>query len=93
MEKMKAKVQAVVRGDIYEVVGDALYHKELATEVVSDGLLVHLPDGYFAKVKVSICDATKFDLETERAIYAEKVAAAIAREAKKNAPKAPKKAK
>ena len=73
MEKMNVKQQAVVRTNLYYIAINGFHNAELETEAICDGLLIHLPDGYFAKMKISICDATKFDLAAEREAYAEKL--------------------
>lgn len=73
MEKMNVKQQAEVRANLYDIAINGFHGAELETEAICDGLLIHLPDGYFAKMKISICDATKFDLAAERENYAEKL--------------------
>lgn len=74
IEKMSVKDQAVVRSHLYEVALNAIVQDGKETEVIADGALIHLGDGQFAKMKISICDATKFDLEATRAEYQEKLA-------------------
>ena len=69
MDKMNKVTEAETRKHLYEVALDALARDGYTTEVIKDGALIHLPDGYFAKVKISICDATKFDLDKVRADY------------------------
>ena len=76
VEKMGTKEQAVVRSHLYEVALNAIVQDGKETEVVSDGALIHLGDGQYAKLKISVCDATKFDLEDTRAKYQEKLARA-----------------
>lgn len=73
-EKMSVKDQAIVRSHLYEVALNAIVQDGKETEVIADGALIHLGDGQFAKLKVSVCDATKFDLEATRAEYQEKLA-------------------
>lgn len=73
-EKMSVKEQAIVRANLYETVLGAVVASGKQTEVIADGALIHLGDGQFAKLKISVCDATKFDLENERAVYQEKLA-------------------
>ena len=73
MEKMSVKDQAIVRARLYEVALGAVVNEGMQTEVVSDGALIHLGDGQYAKMKISVCDATKFSLEDERAKYQEKL--------------------
>ena len=82
MDKMSVKVQAETRANLYDVALKGIANAGFETETIADGALVHLPDGYFAKVCVTICDATKFDLEETRAKYQEKLANAAERAAK-----------
>lgn len=72
--KMSVKDQAVVRSHLYEVALNAIVQDGKETEVIADGALIHLGDGQFAKLKISVCDATKFDLDATRAEYQEKLA-------------------
>lgn len=72
-EKMSVKDQAVVRSHLYEVALNAIVQDGKETEVISDGALIHLGDGQFAKLKISVCDPTKFDLEATRVRYQEKL--------------------
>lgn len=73
-EKMSVKDQAIIRSHLYEVALNAIVQDGKETEVIADGALIHLGDGQFAKLKISVCDATKFDLEATRAEYQEKLA-------------------
>lgn len=73
-EKMSVKEQSAVRSHLYEVALGAIVADDKETEVISDGALIHLGDGQFAKMKISVCDATKFDLEVTRQEYQEKLA-------------------
>ena len=73
-EKISVKDQAIVRSHLYEVALNAIVQDGKETEVIADGALIHLGDGQFAKLKISVCDATKFDLEATRAEYQEKLA-------------------
>lgn len=75
-EKMGTKEQAVVRANLYEVALNAIVQNGMETEVVADGALIHLGDGQYAKLKISVCDATKFDLEDTRNKYQAKLARA-----------------
>ena len=81
-EKMNVKAQAETRANLYDVALKGIANAGFETETIADGALVQLPDGYFAKVCVTICDATKFDLEETRAKYQEKLANAAERAAK-----------
>lgn len=73
-EKMSVKDQAIVRSHLYEVALNAIVQDGKETEVIADGALIHLGDGQFAKLKISVCDATKFDLDATRTDYMEKLA-------------------
>lgn len=73
-EKMSVKDQAIVRSHLYEVALNAIVQDGKETEVIADGALIHLGDGQFAKLKISVCDATKFSLDAARADYQEKLA-------------------
>ena len=72
-EKMNVKEQASVRAGLYETALNAIANKGLMTEIIADGALIHLGDGQYAKLKISVCDATKFSLEDARADYQEKL--------------------
>lgn len=72
-EKMSVKDQAVVRSRLYEVALNAIVQDGKETEVIADGALIHLGDGQYAKLKISVCDASKFDLDSEREKYSEKL--------------------
>ena len=71
---MSVKDQVIVRSHLYEVALNAIVQDGKETEVIADGALIRLGDGQFAKLKISVCDATKFDLEATRAEYQEKLA-------------------
>lgn len=100
MEKMTVKESAETRATLYNTAISALEATGLKTEPFKGGVLVDLGNGYFAKMAISVCDATKFDLEETRAEYAaqvearnvaaEKAAAKAAEKAKKEAEKAEK---
>ena len=81
MEKMNPSTQATVRSNLYTMVENTVNGNGLTTEPVTDGMLVHLEDGNFAKIRISICDPTKFDLDEARKAFAEKTAKAAARAA------------
>lgn len=91
-EKMSVKEQSTVRAHLYEVALGAIVNDGKETEVISDGALIHLGNGQYAKMKISVCDATKFDLEVVRQEYQEKLAKQ-AELAKKRAEAAEEKAK
>jgi len=79
MEKMNPSTQATVRSNLYSLVEKTVNESGFVTEPVTDGMLVHLEDGNFAKIRVSVCDPVKFDLEEARKAFAEKTAKAAAR--------------
>lgn len=87
MEKMQAKKQIEIRSTVYNVIAEALEQAGFPTEIGCDGRIVNLGEGYFGKLKFSICDATKFSITEEREKVAEK-----AKEAAERAEKARKKA-
>jgi|SaaInl8_200m_RNA_FD_contig_21_1466618_length_396_multi_14_in_0_out_0_1 hypothetical protein len=71
-EKLTAADQTVLRGSLYEVVGEALQGAGFVTEPVSEGMLADVGDGQFVTVKVTYKNPEKFDLDAIRAEYAEK---------------------
>lgn len=79
VEKMKVSEQAAIRSEIYTAAGDAVKNIGYTTETISDGMLIHLSGGQYAKLKVSVCDPTKFDIESEREKYAVKTREAAER--------------
>ena len=74
MDKMSIKDATDVRVNLYGVTIDALQNEGFVVEPIKGGSLIHLGNGYFAKMAISVCDASKFDLEATRAEYAEAVA-------------------
>lgn len=78
-EKFSVAKQTEVRGELYDIVLSALNSNGYETETVSKGSLINLGEGQYARVQVSYCDPTKFDIEAERTAYSEKLAAAAAR--------------
>lgn len=88
--KLSVTEQAAARKELYDLAlaGIGEIHE---VETVSDGALVHLPNDQFALIKIVIKDPTKFDLATERAAYADKLAGEKER-AEKSAAVAAKKA-
>jgi hypothetical protein len=71
--KLKVAEQAEIRANLYKIALGAMQESGMETEVVSKGAIVHLEDGQFARVQISYCDPTKFNLEKERAEYQEKL--------------------
>lgn len=89
MEKMPTTQQAEVRKNVYGLIVETLNMNGFNTEPVKGGVLVDLGEGYFGTVSFSVHDATKFDVETVRALYqeslekkAEKAAKAAAKQSK-----------
>ena len=76
MEKMNIKEQAKVRAQLYNEIGTVMVDKfGYETEPYKEGLLVHMTDGNWVKVRVSIADPEKFDIEATRTEYAAQLAA------------------
>ena len=76
-EKMKVAEQAKYRAELYGAASEAFQSKGYTTETISDGMLVHLGEGQYSKVKISICDPA--NLDHEREVYAQKMADAAER--------------
>lgn len=100
MEKLTVKESAEIRAGLYDVTLGALDNAGFPTETIKGGALIHLANGYFAKISISVCDASKFDLEATRAEYqaqlearAEAAAKAAAKVAEKEAKAAERAAK
>lgn len=79
MDKMNTKAQANTRATIYDIVSEALANAGYATEMGTDGRVIDLGDGYYGKLKISVCDATKFSITDEREKVAAKAMAAAER--------------
>lgn len=79
MDKMNTKVQADMRSMMYTIVSEALDDAGYITEMGSDGRIIDLGNGYYGKLKISICDATKFSITDEREKVAAKAMAAAER--------------
>lgn len=73
IEKMKTTEQAAIRAELYGLAGKSFEEKGYTTETISDGMLVHLGEGQYCRVKVSYCTPEKFDLDHEREVYAQKM--------------------
>lgn len=69
MEKMSRVAEIEKRAELYDIACKALNDNGYQTEPIKDGSLIHLGDGYYARVKFSICDATKFDIDRVREEY------------------------
>ena len=51
-EKMKVAEQAKYRAELYGAASEAFQSKGYTTETISDGMLVHLGEGQYSKVKI-----------------------------------------
>ena len=47
MEKMSIKKQTEVRANVYEVIASALANAGYSSEMITEGRLIDLGDGYF----------------------------------------------
>jgi hypothetical protein len=81
IEKLKINEQAQIRSNLYKITLGALQEQGLETEEVSNGAIVHLANGQFARIKVMYCNPEKFSLEKERELYQEKLSKAAERKA------------
>lgn len=79
--KISVKEKAILRNSIYTDI-ETIMGENYTIEPVSEGLLLHLDNGLFAEVKVTIKNEEKFDLEVARQAYAEKMQRAADRAAK-----------
>ena len=82
MDKIGMKEKANIRNGLYQEIETSLNSHNYEVEPVSEGMLVHLENGLFAEVTVTIKNEEKFDLEVARQKYSEKMAAAAERAAK-----------
>lgn len=71
---MGSAAKAEMRRELYGYIDTVLGEKDFVTELVKEGLLVHLPEDEFAVVKVTIKKKEAFDLADARQEYAEKLA-------------------
>lgn len=67
---MPVKEAAILRANLYEGAILGVNEKGFKTEPFKSGVLIDIGDGYFAKMTISICDATKFDIDATREEYA-----------------------
>jgi hypothetical protein len=72
-DKLKVAEQAEIRADLYKIALGALQENGMETEVVSKGAIIHLVNGQYARMQISYCDPTKFNLEKERLDYQDKL--------------------
>lgn len=79
MEKMSIAKATETRATLYETALRAISVAGYPTETIKGGALISLGDGQYAKMNISICDATKFDLEKTRQEYREAVERAAER--------------
>lgn len=89
--KISVKEKAVLRNELYAGLENALVADGMTVEPSVNGMLIHLENGLFAEVKVTIKNEDKFDLEVARQAYADKTQAAAER-AEKAAARAAEKA-
>ena len=85
MDKLSVKESSAVRTELYDVALSALNGVGYDTEAIKGGALIHLPNGYFAKMSISVADATKFSLEEVREEYQAQLKAREAAAAKAEA--------
>jgi hypothetical protein len=100
MEKMSVKAQAETRANLYQVTSEALRAAGKNIEPFKGGVLIDLGEGYWGKMNIAVCDASKFDVQVARAEYqdkltkdaekAQKRAEKLAKDAEKAAAKAEK---
>lgn len=76
MEKLSVKEQARIRKALYEATEHMFFDLGYVVEPISEGQLIDLNNGHYAKCIISICDSSKFSLEATRAKYEEKLAKA-----------------
>lgn len=81
IKKLPVAEQAAIRKTLYGLALDGIETAGYETEAISEGSLIHLPDGQFALVKITVKDPEKFDLTSAREDYAAKQAAAAERSA------------
>lgn len=70
---MNVKQATETRASLYGIACNALNQNGMPTESIRGGALIDLGNGYFAKMSISICDATKFSAEDARADYQEQM--------------------
>ena len=92
-KKMDPKQSSEARANLYDICTRSLANAGFETEKITGCALIHLPDGQFAKLKVSVCDAEKFDRELAREDYKEKQAKKEELRKKKEAERAEREAK
>lgn len=73
MEKLSVKEATATRVELYGIATAALDAQGFVTEPIKGGSLVDLGNGYFAKLTISVCDASKLDVDALRAEYTEAV--------------------
>lgn len=66
---MNIEEKIKTRAMIYDIISDALAQRGFQTEPIAEGRLVHLDGVEFGKVKFSIFDNKKFNLDKVRADY------------------------
>lgn len=79
MDKLPVKEQASRRSELYMIALGAIQQEGLATEVVSNGAIVHCEDGQHYRLKIQYCNPEKFSIDKERETYQEKLSNAAER--------------
>lgn len=73
MDKLPVKEQASRRSELYMIALGAIQQEGLATEVVSNGAIIHCEDGQHYRLKIQYCNPEKFSIDKERETYQEKL--------------------
>lgn len=79
MDKLPVKEQASRRSELYMIALGAIQQEGLATEVVSNGAIIHCEDGQHYRLKIQYCNPEKFSIDKEREAYQEKLSNAVER--------------
>ena len=79
MDKLPVKEQASRRSELYMIALGAIQQEGLATEVVSNGAIIHCEDGQHYRLKIQYCNPEKFSIDKEREAYQEKLSNAAER--------------
>ena len=74
VEKLTQAEQAVLRREAYEAAITALTNIGYTSEVVKKGAVITKDGEQYLRIQISYCNPEKFDLEGERAEYAEALA-------------------
>ena len=74
VEKLTQAEQAVLRSEAYEAALTALTNIGYTSEVVKKGAVITKDGEQYLRIQISYCNPEKFDLDAERAEYAESLA-------------------